>query len=158
VFLVKQLTPGLFGMMSPAVTRFQPSQLWLIALVLAPLVCIGCAGKETAQVSGRVQYKGGKPIEAGIRVIRFEPAAGSSAAVRKTASGNIEPDGSFELFTRKPGDGVPLGKYTVTFTILSGATGGESLIKPEYNTAEATPFTEQIDTDRNDLLYEIEPK
>ena len=131
-------------------------KLWM--LVLASLVCMGCSAKETAQVSGRVQYKGGVPIKAGIRIIRFEPAVDSTATVRRTASGNIGEDGSFSLYSRKPGDGVPLGKYVVTFTVLSSATGGEVLIKPEYMSAADSPFMVEVDGDKSDLNFEIEPK
>jgi hypothetical protein len=132
------------------------SKLWFMAIV--SVACLGCAGKDTAQVSGRVQYKGGEPIKAGIRVIRFEPAADTTATVRKTASGNIADDGSFTLFTRKPGDGVYLGNYDVTFTILSSATGGENLTRPEYMRAESTPFHATVDGDTANLVFELEPK
>lgn len=132
--------------------------LGILALFFALPLCVGCGGKETAQVSGHVQYKGGAPIKAGIRVIRFEPAEDTTAAVRKTASGDIGQDGSFTLFTRKPGDGVPLGKYKVTFTLLTSVTGGENITRPEYMSAATSPFEVEVTDDVSDLLYEIEPK
>jgi hypothetical protein len=130
----------------------------MAVIVLAALCVAGCGGREAAQVSGRVQYKGGEPITGGIRVIRFEPTPDSTATVRKAASSNIEQDGSFTLFTRKPGDGVYLGKYAVTFTVLSSATGGQLLIKPEYVAPDQTPFEIEVTEDMSGLLFELDPK
>jgi hypothetical protein len=105
-----------------------------------------------------VQYKGGAPIKAGVRIIRFEPAPDTTATVRRTASSDIAPDGSFTLFSRKPGDGVPLGKYIVTFTIISSPTGGENLIKPEYMSPSESPYEVEVKDDMSGLLYEVVPK
>jgi hypothetical protein len=124
--------------------------------VLLPLA--GCGQREMVQVSGRVQYKGGDPVTGGIRTIRFEPAPDSAAAVRKSASSKIGEDGNFQLFTRKPGDGVYIGKYVVTFTVLSSPTGGELLVDPTYVAPDTTPYEIEVTDDVSDLLYEIEPK
>src|SRR5687768_14509203 len=95
-------------------------------LVLAILVCgpafAGCGeSNSAAQVRGKVIPKGGPLPAAGIRMVRFEPTADTTAAVRKGASGAINNDGTFEIYTRKPGDGVLLGKYAVTFAFYPGA-------------------------------------
>lgn len=127
-------------------------------LLLALPLCFGCGAKETAQVSGRVQYKGGEPIKGGIRIIRFEPAEDSMATIRRTASGTIGDDGRFEMYSRKPGDGVYIGKYKVTFTILTSATGGENITPPDYISDELTPLEVEVTDDVSDLLFEIEPK
>ena len=58
--------------------------------------------------SGRVTLEG-KPL--GLGRILFDPVAGEAGA---SAIADIAEDGSFELFTTKPGDGVVPGTYYPT--------------------------------------------
>ncbi len=131
----------------------------LLALALTCLVVIsGCGGsKETAQVKGKVTYKDGSIPQGGVRAVRFEPAADTTAKIRKGASGNIGPDGSFEMYTRKPGDGVNLGKYVVTFAVWKGPMDQTSLILEKYANASSSPYSVEVTGDIDDLKYEIEP-
>lgn len=127
------------------------------ALIVVSVVCVaGCGGRTTHQVTGKVQYQDGSPISGGIRVIRLEPADDTTAEIRKVASGMIEPDGSFEMFTRKPGDGVIAGKYRVTLTVMDKPMGGKMLIPQKYTTTDSTPFEIVVDDDKSELLYELE--
>jgi hypothetical protein len=101
----------------------------------------GCGkGHPTAQVRGQVVFTNGAAPQAGIRVIRFECAKDSDATLRKGATGVINDDGTFELYTRRPGDGVHLGKYDVTFAIFRGATDQRPMIPVMYTKAATTPF------------------
>ena len=128
------------------------------------LVCVvgtffvGCNSRDTVNVSGRVQYKGGAPIEGQIQVIRFEPTDESPAKIRKAASADLGPDGTFELFTRKPGDGVFRGRYAVNFTVLTSYVNGKSLIDPKYESPATTPYVVDVTDDMSDLVYELEPR
>src|SRR5437762_1657992 len=78
----------------------------------------GCGGKQMYHASGKVTYKDGSVPKGILAVVTFIPTGDSSATVRKGASGAIGPDGSFEMVTRMPGDGVNRGEYGVTFRIL----------------------------------------
>jgi hypothetical protein len=119
----------------------------------------GCQrGPAVAQVSGKVVYEDGSAPQGGVRVVRFEPAGDSQAEIRKAATGEIQPDGSFEMYTRVPGDGVYLGKYAVTFAIWKGPMDPTSLIPNAYTTAATTPYTLTIDDDKHDLVFEIDRK
>jgi hypothetical protein len=129
--------------------------LWL-ALVVFCAAAAGCNNRPTAQVRGKVLYKDGSVPQGGVRVIRFEPTPDTTAAIRKTASGQIMDDGSFDLFTRKPGDGVILGKYAVTFTVWRGPRDRVSLIDDKYTASATTPYTVTVDDDMDDLKFEIE--
>jgi hypothetical protein len=135
----------------------------LRSLVILMLVCAagiaGCGGRPgTAEVKGRVVFKDGTVPRGGVCVIRFQPAADSPAEVRKAASGEIEADGHFEAFTRKPGDGVFLGKYDVTFSVLAdGTDSSTSLIDPKYTKAASTPYHVTIEDDVTDLEFQLEP-
>jgi hypothetical protein len=130
----------------------------LLGILLAQglMVLAGCGAKESHQVSGLVQYIDGSPISGGVRVIRFQPTDDTSAKIRKAASAEIAPDGSFELFTRRPGDGVFRGKYAVTFSVLTQPLGGKSLIPAKYSDIQSTPFIVEVDDDKTDLKFELE--
>ena len=133
---------------------------WILAAFALPwLALAGCGdSRDTVQVSGRVHYKGGAPLDGAVRVIRLEPTDDTTAKIQKAASGTIQEDGTFELFTRKPGDGVFRGKYGVTFTVLTKAMGGESLITPDYESVVTTPYVVDVTDDMSDLVYELEKR
>jgi hypothetical protein len=130
---------------------------WLVAtaLVCGTICQTGC-GREAHQVKGRVQYTDGTPITGGLRIIRFEPTHDTTAKIRKTASGQIAEDGTFEIFTRRPGDGVYAGKYAVTFTVRTTPFGGKSLIAKQFTHRDSTPFSILVDEDKEELLFELE--
>ncbi len=75
--------------------------------VVLVLVLSGC-GPSLAPVRGKVTLQGGKPA-AGSQVV-FESEQDGK---RISARGDVREDGSFELSTFKPGDGVLPGKYKV---------------------------------------------
>jgi len=105
-----------------------------------------------------VQYKDGTPPSGAVCVVRFQPAGDSKAQIRKAASADIEKDGWFDAYTRKPGDGVFLGKYDVTFSVLGDVTdSSSSLIDPKYTKASTTPHHVTIEDDVTDLVFELEP-
>lgn len=138
--------------------RFR-SKCGVLALIcIVGAFFVGCDSRDMVNVSGRVQYKGGTPIEGQIQVIRFEPTDASPATVRKAASADLGPDGTFELFTRKPGDGIYRGRYAVNFTVLTSYVNGKSLIDPKYESPATTPYVVDVTDDMSDLLYELEPR
>ncbi len=76
---------------------------------------IGCNQRSTYQVSGKVRYKDGSPITGGAACHRIR--ANGRVPRQRSASrprSQIAEDGSFQMYTRKPGDGVIPGKYAVS--------------------------------------------
>jgi hypothetical protein len=133
-----------------------------VSLVLVAVVYLGGiagCGKSNpvAQIRGKVNLKDSSLQNAGVRMVRLEPTVDTNATIRKGASGTINEDGSFELYTRRPGDGVYLGKYAVTFAFYRGAMDQRSLIPAKYTSAATTPYQVVVDDDRDDLTFEIEP-
>jgi hypothetical protein len=129
----------------------------MLAIALFCASAVGCNDRATAQVKGKVLYPDGSAPKGGVRVIRFEPTPDTTATIRKTASSEIADDGSFDLFTRKPGDGVILGKYAVTFSVWRAPRDRVSLIDEKYTASATTPYTVTVDDDMDDLKFEIEP-
>jgi hypothetical protein len=77
----------------------------ILLLLLSALV--GCGG-GLHPVRGQVTLDDGTPLTKGLVV--FESTEGEPPL---TARGDVQADGSYELSTHKPGDGVPPGKYRV---------------------------------------------
>jgi hypothetical protein len=120
---------------------------------------VGCEkGPPMAQVSGKVFYKDGTVPKGGVCSVQFLPTADSTATVRSGAGGVIEPDGSFQMSTRKGGDGVHLGDYTVTFAVWRNPHDPTtSMVLPKYSSPVLTPYKIKVDHDVDDLKFEIEP-
>ena len=133
-----------------------------LALILILAACpatIGCQrGPVMVQVRGKVLNEDGSVITRGIREIRFEPMDDTTAVMRKTAIGQIQDDGTFELFTRRPGDGVLLGKYAVTISVIKAPRDPVLLIDEKYTTSATTPFHETIERDVDGLEYKVKMK
>jgi hypothetical protein len=74
------------------------------------LLLLGFAGcnSKTYPVRGTVTLEDGTPLQKGM-VIFEGPGEGTPI----TARGAVQSDGSYQLSTYKPGDGVPPGKYRV---------------------------------------------
>lgn len=131
--------------------------VWFVALAIGLSAVSGCGrGNDSAQVRGKVVFKNGTMPPAGVRMVRLEPAADSPAAIRKGATGSIKDDGSFEIYTRSPGDGVFLGKYDVTFTFLKSPTDQEQMLAPKYTLAKTTPYHVTVERDIDGLEFELE--
>src|SRR4051812_15207182 len=118
----------------------------------------GChKGPAMYQVRGKVTFQNGPAPKAGVKVVNFVPAKDSTAEVRRAASGPIEPDGSFTMFTRMNGDGVNAGDYAVVFTITKGPMDMTSLIPVKYSDVSSPQYKVTVDHDISDLEYTIEP-
>jgi len=139
--------------------RSYPNRVPQLLITAACLgASIGCGnGNPVAQIAGRVNLKDSSLRNAAIRMVRLEPTSNSIATIRKGACGTINDDGSFELYTRRPGDGVYLGTYAVTFAIYRGAMDQQPLIPAKYISAKTTPYQIVIDGNRDDLFFELEP-
>ncbi len=78
---------------------------WLLGLCL---LLSGCGPGNMSPVAGTVKYDDGSPVIGG--EVSLHPIDDPQLP---SPVGYIQPDGSFKLFTRKPGDGVRQGKYKV---------------------------------------------
>jgi hypothetical protein len=151
------MQPRQGDLMSSSSAMARPTRCLLAALFATGMAALaGCGAKESYQVGGRVQYIDGSPITGAVRVIRFQPTDDTTATVRKAASADIAADGTYTLFTRRPGDGVFRGKYAVTFSVLTQPLGGKSLIHDYYTDPRSTPFKVEVDEDKTDLNFDLE--
>jgi hypothetical protein len=96
------------------------------AALLLLLGTLGC-GARPYPVRGSVTLEDGTPVTAGM--VTFET---KDAEKPVTARGQIQPDGSYELSTYKPGDGVLPGVYRVAVTPAAQSPDA-SVTKPAYD-------------------------
>jgi len=116
-------------------------QVMFGALVCAALT--GC-GKESPYVpaSGTVKFGDGTVPQGDISSISFHPKKGGPGA--KGAQGTIEPDGSFEVYSERRGDGVKPGAYAVTVNAMVGYPQGKSVVPTPYTDPRATPLSAEV--------------
>ena len=125
-----------------------------VLLALSFCLIAGCpsAKKMPAMypVEGKVAYKGGQPMTGGS--ISFQSQTDSTLAT----SGEIQPDGSFTLWTfadKERVKGAPPGKYNVT---VVPAMGSDHSIQP---IAVAKPFEVEAKENRFAIaLDKVAPK
>jgi hypothetical protein len=127
------------------------------ALVCAVLLS-GCTHRpKIVHVKGKVTFKNGPMPNAPIRMIGFLPTENSTAEIRKGASSIIAADGSYDVWTRKPGDGIYAGEYDVTFALQKGPTDPTSVVPVKYANRQTTPFKNvTVDKNTDDLNFEID--
>jgi hypothetical protein len=115
----------------------------LLVVLLACVVAGGCSrGPTLVPATGRVTLNG-KPLDTG--AIMVQPTAGPAAQAK------INPDGTFQLSTFKPGDGAIVGAAAVRVFCRKNITppGGEqawgpSLIPDRYNRFDTSGLTVEI--------------
>ncbi len=127
-----------------------------LSVVLILLLANGCGSSkiELAPVSGTVMFNG-KPLKKG-KIVFESPN-------NRPANGLIEDGKIVELYTTKPGDGVPLGSHKIAVFALEVASEsittdpsqstnkgqnymgtGKSLIPDKYNDPEQSGLTAEI--------------
>lgn len=116
--------------------RLLPLTLPLFALA----VLSGCdGGPGYVPVSGTVKFADGSVPQGEVANVNFAPVGEG-----KAASGDIRADGSFELMSVKPGDGVLPGEYKVVVKVWKTYAGREPLIAEKFSSRETTPLTATV--------------
>ena len=82
-----------------------------LCLLSCSLAAVAGCGSSYYPVRGKVTLEDGAALAQGMVV--FENAEGT-----QMARGMVRPDGSYELSTRKPGDGVKPGRYRALVSAL----------------------------------------
>ena len=130
-----------------------------LALPLAAMLLLaGCdSGRPVYPVHGRVVFEDGTPMVDG--TVEFESI--EDERTRVNASGEIQPDGSFTLTTREPGDGAVEGKHraiVVPPLPVDTATGraARSPIHPKYRSYETSGLVFEVSPGENHLTIEVE--
>jgi len=129
--------------------------LWSVLAGLALLFLTGC-GKSQYEVQGKLVYADTEePVTelAGFEVIF------TSEALRTSARGTIQSDGTFKLGTLKENDGAPPGEYVVTLTQPFRQPErpyvGDRVVDPKYEDPATSDLKAEVKTDKNDLVFKL---
>jgi hypothetical protein len=118
--------------------------LWLFGIV-------GC-GSGLYPVSGRVTLDDGQPLTKGLVV--FEQQTGEKPV---TARGDLQADGSFQLGTRRPGDGAPRGKYRVLISpIIDVENPRDPPFDKRYTAFDTSGLTFEVQAGTNDIPIRLD--
>jgi hypothetical protein len=137
--------------------RFRVS---ILAILFASIT--GCGGRELAEVRGTVSANG-RPVTGGTLV--FSPIATSEEQPPgKSATGDIQPDGTFQLSTYDLHDGAIVGRHRVRF-IPPIEDEDKKVDSPSMTTTSSSRLTlpadyeVEIDTGRdNEISIELVPR
>lgn len=92
-----------------------PISPWLaLLLLLATIGGCGKQGNSTIPVSGKITYGGGEWPASGN--ITFAPLSVAEGFPRRPGSAAFQQDGSFEVTSFKPGDGLVPGTYSISIS------------------------------------------
>jgi len=131
----------------------------VLVVALSGVTCVGCQrGPVMYHVNSVVHYTDGTVPKGSTRIVQFVPADDTTAEIKKGATAEFGPDGSFELSTRKPGDGAYNGEYFVTFAIKRSDSDTRSAVHPKNSSKGTTPYKVTVDRNINDLKFELEPQ
>ena len=131
------------------------SKIFAVSCLLLAILAIGC-GK--CKVRGTVKFANGEPLTGG--VVNFTDDT-------KLFKGEIKTDGTYEMKTVKPGDGIDPGTYKVylTETLMlksSGKTGTTKSVDGEQSVdfetigvSESTVADKYNDPDKSGLTVTV---
>ena len=129
---------------------------WFLVAAVSVSLCScksrGIDRQKTYPVTGKVTVDG-NPV-AQLRVFAKMKAAQANAKVPIAPQAQTKDDGSFQLYTYEPGDGVPSGEYALTFTwqkFTGLAFEGPDKLKNRYADPGKSTFPLTVEKSRVDL-------
>ncbi len=127
--------------------------LVIVCAMLCTLISGGCSSAGYYPVQGKVLDQTGQPI-AGLEgsQIVFTLVDGATSSV-----GEIGNDGSFTIFTDKPGDGAPPGEYQVHIArrYLDPEHPAPQVIDSKYEKPETSGLEATVEPKRNNFEFKV---
>jgi hypothetical protein len=121
-------------------------------LALTALAFVGC-GSGLQPVRGKVMLPDGKPA-ANSQVVFEGPTGGKAISAR----GDVQVDGSFELSTVQPGDGVPVGKYRVQVNppaVVDAEAAQRAPFHPKFSDFSTSGLEFEVKSGGNDFPIQL---
>jgi hypothetical protein len=115
---------------------------WLTVVALS----FGCAKlpEGHARASGEITFKDGRRLTGVVGVVRFDPEELYSGGSRGASIAALNSDGTFDLMTRTPGDGVPIGDYRVVLVVRNADDTPADAVHFDYKHFETTPWRVKV--------------
>jgi len=129
----------------------------IIVLASSILLVAGCNSSGLYPVSGVVVDASGKPIP-GLEKSNYVMFAQVPEGI-SSSMGEIQADGSFKLFTNRPGDGVAPGDYHVYLPRhhLDPERAMPQVIGGKFESIEQSGWTKTVEKKRNHFVLEVTP-
>jgi len=121
----------------------------LAVLLVGPCWGCGSSGGTPATlipVKGKVTYKG-QPLTKG--VIEFEPDG-----YGRPARGQLQADGTFELTTLQPGDGVVAGEHRISITQLDKTLAKDRALR-KYGSPNTSRLTAEVSPENTEFTFDL---
>lgn len=137
-----------------------PKRLIVMGFFLLPALGLtGCGKSGFAPVKGQLVQPDGNPVTEldGFNIV-FDGKTPDGKAY--SATGLIDAQGRFEMFTEKPGDGAPLGVCRVLIEpkMIDSEREAPYPIHSKYRTFDTSGLTVEVKPDGNTITLTIEPK
>ena len=127
---------------------------WVLGIPLV-LANGGCSSTGQYPVRGKVVDPAGQAIEGleGSQIV-FTMVNGPTSSV-----GEITVDGSFTLFTQKPGDGVPPGEYDVNIArrYIDPEHPAPRVIDAKYEMPATSGLKATVEAKKNTFEFKVSP-
>jgi len=132
------------------IRQFHP----IVTVTFITLAATGCGGK-TSPVSGRVKLKDGSDVS----VLAGHTVMFQTESDRISASGDIEPDGTFKVSTYAHNDGAVPGRHQVAISPpppVPDAPPPKPILPKKYNDFGTSGLTVEINPGTNNIEFELE--
>jgi hypothetical protein len=119
------------------------------------LAIVGCSNSGYYQVHGKVVDRQGQPIPGleGSQIVFSATGGGTTSSI-----GEIAADGSFTMFTERPGDGVPPGEYVVYIPrrYIDPERPAPQVIDSKFEKLETSPLTAKVEAKTNTFEFKVD--
>ncbi len=129
------------------------SPTWVMLAALLGLPCWGCGSSTTGSaptpllhVKGKVTYKG-QPLNKG--QIEFEPDG-----YGRPARGELHSDGTYELSTLQPADGVVAGSHRISITQVDKSLARDRAFQ-KYTSPNTSQLTADVTPEKTEFNFDL---
>ena len=135
--------------------HFVKGSLFTIIVIVGITFVAGCNTSGLYSVTGVVVDESGNPIP-GLADSNYVMFAQVPDGI-SSSTGEIRSDGSFALFTNKPGDGVPPGDYLVYLPRkhLDPERAAAQVIAGKFENIEQSGWTKTVEKKRNHFELKV---
>jgi hypothetical protein len=106
---------------------------------------------KTYPVTGKVGFKGGRPMTSGTVMVQ------SVANPDVLASGDLNSDGTFELYSNMGKPGMVEGEHRVLIEPPLPEYGEKAAVGKSYQRFETSGLTIMVQPEDNDVTIEVDP-
>jgi hypothetical protein len=137
--------------------RFGRRRPWAAVAALGLLTLGGCGGSNQYPVNGKLVYADtGEPVS---ELDGFDVTF-TSEALKISARGTVQKDGTFQLGTETENDGAPPGEYVVTLTQPVGREPdrpflGNPVVERTYEDPSKSDLRATVKAEDNEFVFKL---